>query len=104
MKNINIICEWLNSYEFKENYLNNPYPALINPNFIDTDLSRYCAELARVLNLPLPQHYKFIYISPHGVGAAAFLDISVKVVMFYVSLFGLRLKMLKKDIACIICI
>lgn len=73
MKNINIICEWLNSYEFKENYLNNPYPALINPNFIDTDSSRYCAELAWDLNLPLPQHYKFIYISPHGVGAAAFL-------------------------------
>ncbi|MBZ7935529.1 DUF2972 domain-containing protein [Campylobacter sp. B0100352/1] len=72
-ENINIICTWLNSHEFKENYLNSPYPPLINPDCIDTDSSRYCAELAWDLNLPLPKHYKFIYISPHGVGAAAFL-------------------------------
>ncbi|EAK4521443.1 invasion protein, partial [Campylobacter coli] len=73
LENIEIICEWLNSKEFQENYTNHPYPPLLNPNYIDTDASRHCAELAWDLNLPLPKHYKFIYISPHGVGAAAFL-------------------------------
>ncbi len=73
LKNIEIICNWINSKEFGENYANHPYPPLLNPNFIDTDTSRHCAELAWDLNLPLPKYYKFIYISPHGVGAAAFL-------------------------------
>ncbi|EAI0691208.1 DUF2972 domain-containing protein, partial [Campylobacter coli] len=73
LENIEIICEWLNSKEFQENYTDHPYPPLLNPNYIDTDASRHCAELAWDLNLPLPKHYKFIYISPHGVGAAAFL-------------------------------
>ncbi|MCX2750573.1 DUF2972 domain-containing protein [Campylobacter sp. MIT 21-1682] len=49
------------------------YPPLLNPAFIDSDSSQYCANLAWNLNLPLPKKYKFIYVSPHGVGAAAFL-------------------------------
>ncbi|EDP4423924.1 DUF2972 domain-containing protein, partial [Campylobacter jejuni] len=75
LENIETICTWLNSSEFKNRYLSikHPYPPLINPNFIEIDASRHCAELAWDLNLPLPKHYKFIYISPHGVGAAAFL-------------------------------
>lgn len=75
LENIEMICTWLNSSEFRDKYLStkHPYPPLINPEFIETDASRHCAELAWDLNLPLPQHYKFIYISPHGVGAAAFL-------------------------------
>ncbi|QMX69121.1 DUF2920 family protein [Campylobacter jejuni] len=75
LKNIETICTWLNSNEFRDRYLStkHPYPPLINPNFIEIDSSRHCAELAWDLNLPLPKHYKFIYISPHGVGAAAFL-------------------------------
>ncbi|HEE8992090.1 TPA: invasion protein, partial [Campylobacter jejuni] len=75
LKNIETICTWLNSNKFRDRYLStkHPYPPLINPNFIEIDSSRHCAELAWDLNLPLPKHYKFIYISPHGVGAAAFL-------------------------------
>ncbi|EAI2194020.1 DUF2972 domain-containing protein [Campylobacter jejuni] len=75
LENIETICTWLNSNEFRDRYLStkHPYPPLINPNFIEIDSSRHCAELAWDLNLPLPKHYKFIYISPHGVGAAAFL-------------------------------
>lgn len=75
LENIKIICTWLNSNEFKNKYLTtqHPYPPLINPNFIEIDASRYCAELAWDLNLHLPKRYKFIYISPHGVGSAAFL-------------------------------
>lgn len=75
LENIETICTWLNSNKFRDRYLStkHPYPPLINPNFIEIDSSRHCAELAWDLNLPLPKHYKFIYISPHGVGAAAFL-------------------------------
>ncbi|MBM0636966.1 DUF2972 domain-containing protein [Campylobacter sp. VicNov18] len=75
LENIQIICTWLNSHEFYEKYLmtKHPYPPLINPNFVEIDASKHCAQLAWDLNLPLPKHYKFIYISAHGVGAAAFL-------------------------------
>lgn len=73
LENIELICTWLDSNEFKQKYEKLAYPPLINPEFIEIDASRHCAELAWDLNLPLPKHYKFIYISPHGVGAAAFL-------------------------------
>lgn len=73
LEHIDIIINWLNSNEFKEKYLNHPYPPLINPEFIDIDASEYCAHLSWDLNIPLSKKYKFIYISPHGVGAAAFL-------------------------------
>lgn len=54
LKNIETICTWLNSSEFKNRYLSikHPYPPLINPNFIEIDASRHCAELAWDLNLP----------------------------------------------------
>ncbi|TQR40969.1 invasion protein [Campylobacter sp. MIT 12-8780] len=73
LENLEHIITWLNSSEFAQNYAHLAYPPLLNPNFVDTDSSRHCAQLAWDLNLPLPKHYKFIYISPHGSGAAAFL-------------------------------
>ena len=69
--NIHSIVYWLNSNEFKK-YENLSYPPLANPNDLDIDSSEYCASLAWDLNIPL-KNSKFVYISPHGVGAAAFL-------------------------------
>ncbi|HEC1748942.1 TPA: invasion protein, partial [Campylobacter lari] len=63
----------LNSDDFKQ-YENKTYPPLVNPKNIDIEPSDYCAELAWKLNIPL-ENAKFIYISPHGVGAAAFLTL-----------------------------
>ncbi|WP_257404579.1 DUF2972 domain-containing protein [Campylobacter lari] len=73
LDNINHITTWLNSDDFKQ-YENNTYPPLVNPKNIDIEPSDYCAELAWRLNIPL-ENAKFIYISPHGVGAAAFLTL-----------------------------
>ncbi|TBR81180.1 DUF2972 domain-containing protein [Campylobacter novaezeelandiae] len=73
LNHIDIIANWLSSNEFKEKYSNHPYPPLINPELIDIDASEYCANLSWNLNIPLSKKYKFIYISPHGVGAGAFL-------------------------------
>lgn len=73
LDNITHIVTWLNCNEFKQ-YKNNPYPPLINPKNIDIEPSEYCANLAWNLNIPL-ENAKFVYISPHGVGAAAFLTL-----------------------------
>ncbi|WP_291951240.1 DUF2972 domain-containing protein [Campylobacter sp.] len=73
LQNIANIIKWLNCDEFKK-YENYPYPPLLNPENIDIEASDYCAMLAWNLNIPL-KNAKFIYISPHGVGAAAFLTL-----------------------------
>ncbi|WP_279176923.1 DUF2972 domain-containing protein [Campylobacter insulaenigrae] len=73
LQNITDIITWLNCDEFKK-YEDNPYPPLLNPEYIDIEESDYCAMLAWNLNIPL-KTAKFICISPHGVGAAAFLTL-----------------------------
>ncbi|MBF7042760.1 DUF2972 domain-containing protein, partial [Campylobacter volucris] len=73
LENLQNIILWLNSKDF-ENYKNNKYPPLFNPETIELEASEYCANLAWDFNIPL-KNIKFIYISPHGVGAAAFLTL-----------------------------
>lgn len=73
LDNITHVVTWLNCDEFKQ-YENNPYPPLVNPKNTDIEPSEYCANLAWNLNIPL-ENAKFVYISPHGVGAAAFLTL-----------------------------
>ncbi|MBS4269034.1 DUF2972 domain-containing protein [Campylobacter vulpis] len=81
LENINAISAWLHSEEFEKEHLQEPFPPLLNPKFLELESSRYCANLAWNLNLPLNiagggggERLKFIYISPHGVGAAAFVS------------------------------
>lgn len=73
LNNIQNIILWLNSNEFKI-YENDEFPPLFNPNTIELEASEYCASLAWDFNICL-KNAKFIYISPHGVGAAAFLNL-----------------------------
>ncbi|MBD5165014.1 DUF2972 domain-containing protein [Helicobacter sp.] len=81
-QNLNEIFSWLNSKEFKEQYLdtNHPYPPLLNPERLTKDSNNpypnlsygtIPAELAWDLNLPLPPYYKFIMAKGHGSGGAA---------------------------------
>ncbi|SMC18491.1 Protein of unknown function [Campylobacter helveticus] len=78
LNNINAIKAWLHSEEFEKKHLRKPFPPLLNPKFLELDSSRYCANLAWNLNLPLDVsgggRLKLIYISPHGCGAAAFIN------------------------------
>ncbi|RDU63908.1 hypothetical protein CQA43_03575, partial [Helicobacter ganmani] len=94
------ILQWLNSKEFKEQYINtnHPYPPLLNPDRLNAKReSKECnvesqrenrdsiqpypnlsyesipAELAWDLNLPLPRGYGFVWLSIHGCGAGATL-------------------------------
>lgn len=69
---------WLNSKEFKEKYLDtkHPYPPLLDPKMLNDknsalNYSNIPAEMAWEWNLPLPNNYKFIFLSTHGVGRAA---------------------------------
>lgn len=80
LENIDAISAWLHSEEFEKEHLQKPFPPLLNPKFLELESSRYCANLAWNLNLPLSiagggggERLKLIYISPHGVGAAAFV-------------------------------
>ena len=54
---------WLDSPEFKAQYIdtNHPYPPLLNPASIDYE--SISAELAWELNLPLPPKYNMIFLS-----------------------------------------
>ncbi|QOR00833.1 hypothetical protein [Campylobacter sp. 2014D-0216] len=75
LNNITSVIQWFNSDEFKK-FETNVYPPLFNPKNLDLDSSEYCASLAWDCNIPLYNpNIKFIYISPHGVGAAAFLTL-----------------------------
>ncbi|WP_161593805.1 DUF2972 domain-containing protein [Campylobacter armoricus] len=75
LNNISSVIEWFNSDDFKP-YQNHLYPPLFNPKTLELDNSQYCANLAWDCNIPLNNsNVKFIYISPHGVGAAAFLTL-----------------------------
>ena len=60
---------WLNSTEFKEKYNKHPFPPYLNPKTLD--YSKTNPYLAWDLNLPLPNNYKFIFLSTHGCGRAA---------------------------------
>ncbi|WP_270976787.1 hypothetical protein [Campylobacter helveticus] len=53
LNNINAIKAWLHSEEFEKKHLKKPFPPLLNPKFLELDSSRYCANLAWNLNLPL---------------------------------------------------
>jgi len=70
-RNYEEIKAWLSSQEFKEKYQipNHPYPPLLNPNAID--YSKFSADLAWDLNLPLMHNYKFIFCLIHGAGTSA---------------------------------
>lgn len=53
LKNIDAISAWLHSEEFEKEHLQKPFPPLLNPKFLELESSRYCANLAWNLNLPL---------------------------------------------------
>lgn len=53
LENIDAISAWLHSEEFEKEHLQKPFPPLLNPKFLKLESSRYCANLAWNLNLPL---------------------------------------------------
>lgn len=53
LENIDAISAWLHSEEFEKEHLQKPFPPLLNPKFLELESSRYCANLAWNLNLPL---------------------------------------------------
>ncbi|ELP8578914.1 hypothetical protein R1539_000412 [Campylobacter upsaliensis] len=53
LENIGAISVWLHSEEFEKEHLQKPFPPLLNPKFLELESSRYCANLAWNLNLPL---------------------------------------------------
>jgi len=84
------ILAWLHSKTYKQDYAFHLYPPLLNPQKLNLEFTNnsnkinakplqnlsyktISADLAWDMNLPLSDNFHFIYISPHGVGAAAFL-------------------------------
>ncbi|WP_416859979.1 DUF2972 domain-containing protein [Helicobacter ganmani] len=110
----NEILQWLNSKEFKEQYINtnHPYPPLLNPDRLNAKReSKECnvesqrenrdsiqpypnlsyesipAELAWDLNLPLPRGYKMIYLYGHGAGVAKVREVFSAIGLRIIDLF-----------------
>ncbi|WP_416860044.1 hypothetical protein, partial [Helicobacter ganmani] len=108
------ILQWLNSKEFKEQYIktNHPYPPLLNPERLNAKReSKECnvesqrenrdsiqpypnlsyesipAELAWDLNLPLPRGYEMIYLFGHGAGVAKVNEVFSAIGLRIISLF-----------------
>ena len=65
-----MVLAWLESQEFKEKYINHPYPPLLNPATINYD--GIPAEFAWELNLPLPPYFDFLLVRSHGAGGSGF--------------------------------
>lgn len=65
-----MVLAWLESQEFKEKYINHPYPPLLNPATINYD--GIPAEFAWELNLPLPPYFDFLFLASHGAGGSGF--------------------------------
>lgn len=65
-----MVLAWLESQEFKEKYINHPYPPLLNPATINYD--GIPAEFAWELNLPLPPYFDFLFVAGHGAGGSGF--------------------------------
>lgn len=61
------IESFLDSSDFRQNYATHPYPPLINPNAINYD--KIPAQIAWILNLPLPQNYQLIFFT-NGASAS----------------------------------
>ncbi|EAL3089705.1 DUF2972 domain-containing protein, partial [Campylobacter jejuni] len=78
LENFDLIEAWLLSDDFKQRYKeqNHPYPSLLNPQQLNDknekiNYHNISAELAWQMNLPLPDNYEFINVSPHGSGRNA---------------------------------
>ena len=65
---------WINSTQFKTQYIDtkHPNPPLLNPS--DIDYTKICADYAWKFNLPLPPCYDLILISGSNHGHNAILD------------------------------
>ncbi|EAH4946439.1 DUF2972 domain-containing protein [Campylobacter jejuni] len=78
MQNFDLIEEWLLSNDFNEKYKkeNHPYPSLLDPKKLNDEKEKINyknipAELAWEMNLPLPDNYKFVFLSAGVSGHAA---------------------------------
>ncbi|ECL2360946.1 DUF2972 domain-containing protein, partial [Campylobacter jejuni] len=90
IQNFDLIEEWLLSDDFNQRYKkeNHPYPSLLNPKKLNDEneeinYKNIAAKLAWDMNLPLPENYEFINISPHGSGRSAMENFYTKNKIFY---------------------
>ncbi|MCV3549395.1 DUF2972 domain-containing protein [Campylobacter sp. CNRCH_2013_0671h] len=81
IKHFDLIRIWLSSKDFKEKYKqeNHPYPSLLDPKKLNDqnekiNYKNIPAELAWEMNLPLPDNYKFVFLSGGLSGHAAMMS------------------------------
>ena len=72
-KNLSSIQAWIESQEFKNQYVDSkhPYPPLLNPN--NLNYHTISAESAWDLNIPLPSNYEFIVVVTGFSGHSALI-------------------------------